>query len=54
MQLAVAASLCVELNRLKEAKNHIAVCCAKLKDTKDSKSEQRVLDLANRIDRALG
>lgn len=49
----LAAKLCLELGRLREAHKHISICRARLDIAKDTPSRYRVLDLVKRIQQKL-
>lgn len=49
----LAAQLCFELNRLKEARQHITICRSRLGEAKNARARYQVLELAERIDKAL-
>lgn len=45
----LAAKLCLELGLLKEARQHITICQARLGEAKNAPARYRVLDLAKKI-----
>lgn len=49
----LAAKLCLELGKVREAQKHIAICRSRLGQARDTPSRYRVLDLSKRIQQKL-
>ena len=50
----LAAKLCLELNRLEEARQHVTICRSRLENAKNAFARQQVLELAATIGQAQG